>query len=93
MDNTTIITIILAILSSSVIVAIVNWFKDRDKDGATTESLSVDSLKEALIAVRAELKEVRQDLAAAREELEQLRRINNNLVKELSKYGGVSDTI
>jgi uncharacterized membrane protein len=94
MDSTTIVTIILAILSSSVIVAVVNWIKERDKDDATTESLSVDSLKEALLAVRQELKEVRQDLEKTRAEVEQLRRTNAKLVKELERYGGSgSDTI
>ena len=92
-DSTTAATIIIAILSSSVIVAAVNWFKDREKDGAQAESLSVDSLKEALVAVRSELREVRQDLALAREELEQLRKINSKLIRQLSQYGNSSDTI
>lgn len=61
----------IAVLGSSVLVALVNWRKDKRFIAAQEENLSTLSLREALEAVRAELQQVRDDLDETRRALDQ----------------------
>lgn len=85
--NTDIIgAVAIAVLGSSTLVALINWWKDRDTDAAQAEALSTSSLREALTAVRAELQEVRQELKAARAELKETKIALDEALIELEKY-------
>lgn len=59
------------------------WFFGRRKSLAETDHVHVESLSEALVALRGEMKEVRTDLDKARSEVDNLKVINQELVQKL----------
>lgn len=83
------VTVAVAVLGSSSLVALINWLKDRKTDAAQVENLSSQSLREALVAVRTELHEVRAELRETKlaldkalKELERYRRVLVSLDKD-----------
>jgi multidrug efflux pump subunit AcrA (membrane-fusion protein) len=81
-----IIMLAVGVLGSSTIVALINWWKDRDTDAAQVESLSTTSLREALSAVRSELAAVRAELHEARAELKETKAALDEALIQLEKY-------
>lgn len=63
------LTVLGIVLGSGALTALIEWLKDRRVDTATIENLSSQSLREALEAVRGELKEVRADLEDTKKRL------------------------
>lgn len=59
------------------------WFVGRKKSNAETDNVHVESLAEALAALRTEMKEVRADLDKARSEVDKLKVVNQELVQKL----------
>lgn len=70
MSVETLVALAVAMLGSSVMVALLNWAKDRHFAKAQTENLTTLSLREALEAVRGELTVVRKDLYDTRLKLD-----------------------
>ena len=86
MNADVLVAVLVAVLSSSALVALINWLKDRKTTAAQAESLSTASLREALTAVRLELKEVRVELHAARDELHETKKALDEALVQLEKY-------
>lgn len=73
----------VAILGSSVLTAIVTWFRDRRKDAAHTEATTVSAMRETVESLRAEVKEARAEVAEYRREALELRAENRRLIEEM----------
>lgn len=80
------LAIAVAVLGSSTLVALINWWKDRKTTAAQAESLSTSSLREALLAVRGELQAVRAELSEARHELAETKAALDEALVQLDRY-------
>lgn len=91
MNTETVIAIVVALLSSSVITTLIGLVKDRGKDKVAERDVfseaagkSVDTLLKSIDQLEQDLARTREELAATRQEVESLRSENTVLVAKVT---------